>query len=339
MENTLPNIAKVKEIAEKQQKCESGLLDKNQVVGVAIGGKIKNGTEDEDTQVLSVLVSQKLPKDMLSSDDLVPSKIDGVHTDVVEVGDMFAGDHPSYAPDLEEQDTEEEAPTTQLLRRRVRPVMGGYSCGHRQVTAGTIATCCYDLTPFPSIPRRYYILSNNHVLANSNNARVGDPILQPGRADGGSFPRDVVARLSRFVPIRFHSGNSKPCNYVDAAIAEGNFENLSREIYWSGYVRRLFVKPKVGDIVLKTGRTTNFTTGRVTNINATVDVNFGNGRVARFCRQIITSNMSAGGDSGSLVMDREEGAVGLLFAGSATRTIVNNIGFVQSLLRVRLTEI
>ena len=339
MENTLPDIAKVHEIADKQLKCEAGLLEMSQVVGVSIGQKIKDGVADEDSQVLSVLVSQKMPKDMLSRDDLVPGKIDGIPTDVVEVGDIFAGDHPAYAPEIDDVDVSEDTVTPQLLRRRVRPVMGGYSCGHPQVTAGTIATCCYDLGPFPSIPRRYYLLSNNHVIANSNNARIGDPILQPGRADGGTLPRDIVARLSRFVPIRFHSGTSKPCNYVDAAIAEGDFEDLDREVYWAGYVRRLFIQPKVGDIVQKTGRTTNFTTGRVTNINATVDVNYGNGRVARFCRQILTTNMSAPGDSGSLVMDRDEGAVGLLFAGSSQRTIINNIAFVQSLLRVRLTEI
>lgn len=37
--------------------------------------------------------------------------------------------------------------------------------------------------------------------------------------------------------------------------------------------------------------------------NATVNVNYGGGQVATMCRQIITSNMSAGGDSGSLLLD------------------------------------
>ena len=76
----------------------------------------------------------------------------------------------------------------------------------------------------------------------------------------------------------------------------------------------------------------------MTNINATVNVNYGGGKVAKFCRQIITSNMSAGGDSGSIVTNLDEDAVGLLFAGSAARTIINNILFVQSLLRIRVTE-
>lgn len=187
-------------------------------------------------------------------------------------------------------------------------------------------------------PPAYYILSNNHVLANSNNARLGDPILQPGPYDGGSSPGDVIARLSRYVPIRFITETSSPCNYVDAAIAQGNLQDLNREIYWVGYLKRLYVAPKVDDIVEKTGRTTGFTTGKVTNINATVKVNYGGGKVAKFCRQIITTNMSSGGDSGSLVANLDEGAVGLLFAGSSTHTILNNILYVQVLLRIRVTE-
>jgi hypothetical protein len=101
-------------------------------------------------------------------------------------------------------------------------------------------------------------------------------------------------------------------------------------------VKQVKSNPKVGDLVEKTGRTTNFSTGRIIALNATVDVNYGGGRVARFAKQIITSRMSAGGDSGSLVCDIKEGAVGLLFAGSSRVTIVNSILYVQSLLRIRL---
>jgi hypothetical protein len=89
-------------------------------------------------------------------------------------------------------------------------------------------------------------------------------------------------------------------------------------------------------IVKKTGRTTNFTTGRVTAINATVNVNYGGGKVARFCRQILTTDMSAPGDSGSLVLDEYNNPVGLLFAGSSVVTVLNPINLVQALLRIRL---
>ena len=90
--------------------------------------------------------------------------------------------------------------------------------------------------------------------------------------------------------------------------------------------------------VFKTGRTTNFTSGRITAISTTVDVGYGNGRTARFKDQIITTNISAGGDSGSLVatlVNNVPAAVGLLFAGSSVATIVNQMENVRSLLRVR----
>lgn len=324
------------EMAAVQEENQDSLLALDHVTGVSLGRRVKGGQET-DERVLSVLVTQKVEPALLPEKQRVPRKVKGTATDVVEVGPILAGGGPAadLAPERAER---RDVVAPQTLRRRVRPAMGGYSVGHFQITAGTIATCCYDARSFPGIPPKYYILSNNHVLANSNNARLGDPILQPGPFDGGTLPQDVIARLSRFVPIQFISGTSAPCNYVDAAIAEGDFEDLNREIYWVGYVRRLYVAPNIGDIVQKTGRTTNFTTGTVRGVNATVDVNYGGGQVARFCRQIITDNMSAGGDSGSLVTNLEEEGVGLLFAGSSEITIMNHLSLVQSLLGIRVTE-
>lgn len=330
-----------------QEGCQEKLLSYENVVGVAIGQKEKNGTLTGESAI-TVLVTHKTD---VAKENRVPGKVEGLTTDVQEVGEIFAGDLQPTTPDqvLEQQYRQEDwdaaemadvqaAPFTARLTRRIRPACGGFSVGHVGITAGTLGTCCYDPIGLPSMPRGYYILSNNHVLANSNNARLGDPILQPGPADGGRAPRDIIARLRRFVPIRFHRGTSRPINLVDAAIAEGNLQDLDRKIHWGGHIKSLYRAPRVRDIVQKCGRTTGFTTGRVTNINATVDVNFGGGRVARFGRQIVTTVMSAPGDSGSVVLDLDERGVGLLFAGSATRTILNNLAYVQSLLGVRVTE-
>lgn len=327
----MANVDAYEKIMQVAEKKEEVFFAKQNVVGVATGHKIKEGKDTGDP-CISVLVSQKLDKALLKNEDMVPKETEGFKTDIVETGDIFAG---PAAPEKDETNTREEI-GIEVLRQRIRPAMGGFSVGHYKITAGTIGTCVYDLNPFPGVPPRYYILSNNHVLANSNNARIGDPILQPGPYDGGGVPRDVIARLSRFVPIRFKTSTATPLNYVDAAVAEGNFHDLNREIYWIGYVKQVNSNPKIGDILEKTGRTTNFTTGKITALNATVDVNFGGGLVARFARQIVTSAMSAGGDSGSLVCDIREGAVGLLFAGSSQVTIINNILYVQSLLGIRI---
>lgn len=312
-------------IAAVQASEEDALINRRNVVGVGVGNKTKDGRETGDPSLV-VFVEQKLDADMLTKDDLIPREVGKFKTDVVETGVILAGGQMDmqYAPSTGDVGV-------QTLRNRVRPIEGGYSVGHHKITAGTMATAVVDATPYPGIPARYYMLSNNHVLANSNNARIGDPILQPGPYDGGTVPADVVARLARFVPIHFDGR----CNYVDAAIAEGEFHALDREIYWIGYTKGA-VAPQLGSIVQKTGRTTNYTTGRITGVNATVKVNYGGGNVAKMCGQIITTNMSAGGDSGSLLLDMNDNAVGLLFAGSANVTIHNDIRYVLRLLGIRL---
>jgi hypothetical protein len=308
------------------------------VVGMGVGVKWRKG-EPTGEPALVVLVTQKLDKDQVSKADLVPPKLAEMQTDVLAIGYPVAGGSEALEAG------------SQTLARRIRPAQGGYSVGHFKITAGTIATCVYDILPGGAvsppahgigIPPRYYILSNNHVLANSNAAALGDPILQPGPFDGGVDPADRIARLSRFIPITFEPPvpRAQHNNLVDAAVAEGEFHDLDREIYWIGYVRgwRPKVNVTVGTLVKKTGRTTNFTIGRITAINATIDVGYGGGRVARFKDQIVTTNISAGGDSGSLVLTLDNVAVGLLFAGSSVATIVNQIENVRSLLRVEVAE-
>src|SRR5207249_4810098 len=76
-----------------------------------------------------------------------------------------------YAP----VEVEPSLVTPQVLTHRVRPAQGGYSVAHFRVTAGTITTGVYDILPGGSvspprhgigIPPKFYVLSNNHVLAN-----------------------------------------------------------------------------------------------------------------------------------------------------------------------------
>ena len=366
------------DLVKDQRENEEELFSKDNVVGIAIGNKWKEG-KDTGEKAFQVLVQHKLEADLLSKNDIVPKTIKGTKTDVIEVGQIVAG---PLAPDIEpmtqtnygsdggdisdwnmreELDeilTEQEERLPSAIRRRharrrpvpsmeispeqlhqkTRPVMGGYSIGHYKVTAGTIATACYDAGKVPGIPEQFYVLSNNHILANNNNANMGDPILQPGKYDGGTYPRDMIGRLSRFVPLRFQTSRSTPTNYVDAAIAEVPFHLANREIYWLGYVKGINATPKIGDLLQKVGRTTNFSTGRIQSVNATVDVNYGNGRVARFAHQILTTRMSAGGDSGSLATTLNEDAVGLLFAGSPYISVFNHILYVQSLLNIRIHE-
>jgi hypothetical protein len=363
-----------------QQKATADFMKPDEpvtnVVGVGSGVKWKDGEATGEPAVL-ILVSNKVGKEDLAKEDLVPTKVGDVKTDVLEIGFPIAQQFRAPAtplrpgemvwraqapmPSLEQNgapapilEEEEYAAFTDalLLTRRIRPAEGGYSVGHFRITAGTLGTCVYDILPGGTtgspprqgvgIPPRYYILSNNHVLADVNAAHIGDPILQPGPFDGGTDPADRIATLTRFVPITLEPPTPRALhrNRVDAAIAQGQFHDLDREIYWIGYARgwRRKANVPVGTVVQKTGRTTNYTTGRITAINATVDVGYGGGRIGRFFDQIITTNISAGGDSGSVVLSLDNVALGLLFAGSSVATIVNQIENVRSLLRVEVAQ-
>ncbi len=219
---------------------------------------------------------------------------------------------------------------------RWRPAPGGVSIGHYRITAGTLA----------AVARRAgvrMVLSNNHVLANANAAAIGDPILQPGPYDGGT-DRNRIATLDVFVPVVFDGfldwllslfGIARPVrNVVDAALAKPlNDADVSDEILEIGTVSGT-ASGAIGMPVKKSGRTTGLTEGKITAVAATVRVFYGLTRTARFRDQLVASALSQGGDSGSLIVDADDRAVGLLFAGSSNTTILNPIGEVEHLLGI-----
>ena len=65
------------------------------------------------------------------------------------------------------------------------------------------------------------ILSNNHVLANSNKGNLKDNIFQPGPYDGGS-PKDLIGQLHRFVEIDFGQMDNGDCAYAELYTNIGN---------------------------------------------------------------------------------------------------------------------
>ena len=302
------------------------------VIGAGYGVKWING-EPTGEPALLVFVTKKFAKAELRSADLVPGTIGQMQTDVVAVGEPFAG------IELEMSDRAAAA-----LSASRRPVLGGYSVGHVDVTAGTIGTCVYDIAGTPGnpvgIPEHFYILSANHVLANRNEAHPGDPVLQPGPFDGGKEPEDRIALLSRFVPITFDPPTPLALhrNLIDAAIAEAPFDQLSREICWLGHLVGWHPRSKVdvGLVVQKCGRTTQYSTGRIIAIGATIDVNFGGNTKARFLDQIITTPMSTGGDSGAVIATLENVAVGMIFACSRLASVANQIQHVRNLLTIEV---
>jgi len=235
----------------------------------------------------------------------LPNALDGVPAETVTTGIIMA-----------------RAPTD----RFPRPVPIGVSSGHPAITAGTLGSRVTDGT-------NVYALSNNHVYANINSANIGDGVIQPGTADGGSDPADRIGTLAAFQTITF---DGSP-NTIDAAIALTSTANVGTATPADGYgtPSPTTTTAFVGQAVKKYGRTTALTTGTVAEINVTVDVCYVFFIVclqqARFVNQIsITPDaFSAGGDSGSLIVTQAGNQpVALLFAGGEGRTVGNPIDLV-----------
>lgn len=298
------------DVAEQALSAESGteLYGFENIVGVGISEKMV-GNQYTSEPCVTVYVVAKAPKDLIEPQAMVPQQINGLPTDVVATGELHALPY----------------------RGKYRPAPGGVSVGHYQITAGTLGC----------LARRglaLYILSNNHVLANCNKAKIGDPILQPGPYDGGVTPRDVIAKLSQFIPIRFGGA----VNQVDCAIAQTSPKLVTPLNKCFGRLSPTPLSCRLNLLVKKCGRTTQFTRGRITSCSASVRVSYGTAGIALFKNQIMvvsltSSSFSAPGDSGSLIVtDVGNRPVGLLFAGSSTHTIANQIGNVLSALGVTI---
>lgn len=328
-----------RDVTQAKERHKEIIMAKPNVVGVGMGYKETRGRMTDELCVVA-LVRQKVPKLGLRPDSRVPSKVDGIITDVIQVGELRALSTPTD---------------------RIRPVPGGVSLGHYKVTAGTLGCVVFDQDT-----RKRLILSNNHVLAESNDALIGDQILQPGPVDGGRVAKDTVATLERFCPINFSTGPAT-CKFalifadVGNSIAKLLGSKYRVEAYWSdeeasNRVDAAVAKPvegitfldeimdigvvagtapaRLGMLVRKSGRTTGFTSGQITVLEATVDIRYGD-RTARFEGQIITGPMSKPGDSGSLLVAGDSlFAIGLLFAGSEQATVHNPIQDVLDSLEV-----
>jgi len=191
--------------------------------------------------------------------------------------------------------------------------------------------------------RRQYVLSNNHVLARSDHASLGDPIVQPGLIDNNCSPLGDSAGVT---PVASLSGwlrlSSKQTN-ADAAIAQV----ASRAVDSNGSILELGARQADGTLaaappgisstggkgeaawldqkVAKSGRTTGLTCGGVSALDLDVTVDYyldcaetRHSLTKTFTHQLAVSGnqFSDAGDSGALIVDASNAEpVGLYFAG------------------------
>ncbi len=236
------------------------------------------------------------------------------------------------------------------------PILLGSSGGNNtdyDAKGNQIVDCCGGTlgSLIQNSSGRQYLLSCNHVLVRSDQASVGETIVQPGLIDNNCVPNGdgpgttPVGILTAWLPLSASSTNA------DAAIAQVDAEavNSSGEILELGAMQgngTLAAAPpgisstggkgepaSLNLTVAKSGRTTGLTCAGVAALGLTVKVDY-----FKNCAETVSyltktytdqiaiegSEFSDAGDSGSLIVDAGNAEpVGLFFAGGVTNTGVS----------------
>jgi hypothetical protein len=245
-------------------------------------------------------------------------------------------------------------PVTHQARRAV-PVALGSSSGNNSdydASQGQLSDCCGGTlgSLVEDKSGTQYVLSNNHVLARSDQSLPGETIIQPGLIDNGCTPYGVGPGTTPVATLTGYPGLSSGTGNVDAAIArvspgavdskgdilelgsrqpDGTLAAAPPGISSSGGKGEAAA---LGMMVAKSGRTTGLTCAAVSAVNVDVVVDYftdcaetAHSFSKTFTNQIAVAGagFSDAGDSGALVVDTANAEpVGLFFAGG---TDVNGV--------------
>lgn len=264
--------------------------------GMGTAPKMKNGIYTGELALVFGVYKKESIKS-LSINDILPDKIDDIQCDVITISKKF--------------------PLTNTGHNR--PCRRGHSISHPSVTAGTFGCIC------GSGPNRL-ILSNNHVIANENNCKLGDPIYQPGVYDGGTA-KDTVAYVYKYSPL-FDGTN------VDAAVAVEKSSDLI-----SGF----YAPSNGGGVVYNQGLTFNGRTsgdgangGFVFSTDWDEYISYSIGNLLMTDLIVTMTNVGGlqGGDSGSV--DHSGGALG--FAGGGGLSLWCKMSNVRNALGITIGD-
>jgi hypothetical protein len=276
-----------------------------------------NGYCEFDDRI-EVYVQSKLPLNEIAAqvidsespwglEDIVPDTCEGKPTDVIEIGEVVA----------------------QADGARYRPITGGVQMqpsganfvgtlgvvGHAAKFGGF--TLVGGLRSFKTMLDRMGIsyekvpvaITNAHVtqldiLNHTQNRAVSQP-------NGSNWFGQVLWSSH----IKRHGRNE-----LDASVCSVDQPVLINQVIDVGEVNGAR-EPVIGEQVHKRGRTTYYTEGSCRARGARVNIRFGD-VIIPFENCHLFSNMSTSGDSGSIIVGKEDNkAVSLLFAGSPTTTI------------------
>lgn len=267
------------------------ICQKYNCLGIAEGTKITNGVDTKE-KCLTFIVKKKILKTSLLKEEKVPKKIGGWKSDILEVGEIV----PMSGH-----------------RSRHRPVIGGISGKVVGGSACSIALICYK-------DNQSGILTNEHCFHIRGQNKAGSSFLQPSPIDGGREPLDNIGVSNDPPRITNTKQNKIDSIFIPLLVS---CENEVRRI--PNYTKK-HRDPVVGDRFQKPSRTTDFTEGVITHINALSRVNFGGSLgVCEFFPTVwalqTNFNLVAGGDSGSGIFSEQGDFIGQTFAAGPNLAI------------------
>ncbi|MDX6557180.1 MAG: hypothetical protein QOF72_229 [Blastocatellia bacterium] len=232
------------------------------------------------------------------------------------------------------------------IRELQEVIVGGISGANTNLT-GQSGTIGYFCTRKSKLPRRkeIHMLSNSHVFADLRRTKADDSdlIMQPSPGEPAS--NRPIGTLVNFSALNFNGDLSAP-NHIDAAVARLWGPQTHKALIpligaVKGYVKTKDIEP--GEAARKFGRTTGYTEGSVFSICLDIWIRYDRtGQSAFFQDQFLIEpslpdfqKFVAKGDSGSLVVDANQHAIGLIFGGmselpESQRVLLNVAGVAES---------
>jgi len=332
-------LAALADLFQLRQQVTPNFLARRNVVGCGVGYKIK-GDQMTTTPSVVVSVTKKIAASALSASDLIPTQVNGALTDVIETGEIIAHGFARNAA--------------------TRPLRPGVSIGLANGSTGTLGAFVRKGGLIYALSNNHVLAMLNQAAPGSAIVQPGaadggtlaqqvatlaeyvpislleEAVATAAAASQSTGPTGfaaILAALLEFLGSLFSPRTSTPPppppmpqgNRVDAALAlpiagigvDPNIVDL-------GSPPAGIIEPQLGMKVFKSGRTTGVTEAIITQLDVTVNVRYGN-QSARFAGQIMTTPFSQPGDSGSLALDFQRNAVGLLFSGSTQVSVLNPI--------------
>ena len=312
-----------REILELRERAREQLLGIPGVLAVGFGLKQVAG-ELTERRVLRVYVDEKKPLDALAPDDVVPSEIEGVQTDVLTI------------PRSQSSGT--------LDTDRHSPLLGGITITNlrpsstNKIEEGTLG--CFATVDGLGGPKNVVLMSNNHVLT-ANSGVVGNTIYQPNHI-GGLIDADNKNPIGEIHNLGVEGNHpftypteSQVDYYLDCATAllaidisswcdcncGVSYKNELRELNNAGNSKLEGVARAVdGETVFKSGRTTGSTQGVIEDPLGSTILTDKNPPVQADNVIMITPTNPPNqvfqdhGDSGAALVNDQNQLIGLMFS-------------------------